>query len=149
MNSAGERFQHILKEIGESQYYIADFLEVTQASVSRWCGLESLSRTVKKKMQKLKETYQVNLNWIATGEGEPFLSSSPTVVKETKGEYGTMVNVEKKYVEALEIVLERFQHDQKMIDEIQRLNGEIVKLHGEITELKRARKEREDLESGG
>lgn len=73
MTSPGKRLEQLLHEIGESQQEIATKLDTSQATISRWLGMETLTRTLRKRMHKLEEVYNINLDWVESGQGAPFL----------------------------------------------------------------------------
>lgn len=125
MQSSGERLQFIVKKLRLTNVYLAELLDVNPSSISRMLQMETLSRTRKAKLQKLEEKHLVNLEWIANGEGEPFLEKG----KSTTDDKFEILRVEYEKKLAL---YEEVKNTQRETIEAQK--GEIARLK-EIAEL--------------
>lgn len=80
MMTMGKRLKELRKQYHYTQRDVADFLDVSQAQIAK---VESDERNLKlTKLQKLCNLYNVEIEYILYGEGEP---SEPHFVKDNKG----------------------------------------------------------------
>ena len=73
MNNAGQRIQYIQTKLKINNAQLSEIRTVTDSTISRWHKLEELTQIVKKKLYPLWDKYDINIDWIETGEGKPFL----------------------------------------------------------------------------
>lgn len=67
----GERIERIRKDAGLTQVEFADAVGVSDATISRAeKGTQEVRKTVK---LSICNAFRVNLDWLETGEGEPYM----------------------------------------------------------------------------
>jgi len=77
--SLASRFKLFRELLGFSQKEFADKLGVSQKAISQWeRGERAIPAVI---LKELKEHLNLNIDWLLTGEGEPFLTSSSEPVK--------------------------------------------------------------------
>lgn len=61
---------------------LGTYAGVSQAAIWQWKEKEILSKTIKKKLVKFVETYNVDMEWLSTGQGEPIKRKKLTGLKQ-------------------------------------------------------------------
>jgi len=75
----GKRLRWVRKNLRLSQRELADKLGFAQRTISSW---EKGEREIPiRALSVLKEQFNININWLLTGEGEPFLQPQREPVK--------------------------------------------------------------------
>ena len=89
-NIRSERFKQIRKRLGMNQEDFAKALALTQSGVS---FIEKGGGLSIETLQKLKDVYNVNVEWVLTGEGEMFRLESSKLSNRPadNGQYGQVV----------------------------------------------------------
>jgi transcriptional regulator with XRE-family HTH domain len=77
--SLASRFKLFRELLGFSQKEFADKLGVSQKAISQWeRGERAIPAVI---LKELKEHLNLNIDWLLTGEGEPFITHSAEPVK--------------------------------------------------------------------
>ena len=81
-----KRFKLFREFLGLSQKEFADKLGVSQKAISQWeRGERAIPAVI---LKELKEHLNLNIDWLLTGEGEPFIQpKAEPVKKKTKQSY--------------------------------------------------------------
>lgn len=117
--TVGERIDQIRKDAGLSQKEFAEKLGVSVATMSRVIGnLQELNQTAK---NLLGASYNVNLQWLETGEGNPYQS---------EGLVDSLSDVLKDYPAVLRAV--RLATAKMSVQDWQKLNDFIESLGGTL-----------------
>ena len=140
MKTPGERFNYLTTDSKIKPSQLAELLEVSPSAVYKLGSMEVLSTTRRKKMVILEKKYNFNLDWIATGEGEPYLKSRRDKTKQAQ----EIERIKKEYKLKLELYEEFKKTQRETIEaqkgEIARLK-EIVELQNQLLALKKKRNE--------
>ena len=68
----GKRFKELRKVLKKTQQSVADLLNCTQSNINLY-EKDEISPSIKS-LQIIRQTFNVNLDWLLTGEGEMFIS---------------------------------------------------------------------------
>lgn len=81
-NNQGDRLKQLLQTLQVTQREFAERLGISQGAVSQLIsGRTTLSYET---LQRVQQAYKVNLNWLVTGQGEPFGTGSGSVPATTQ-----------------------------------------------------------------
>lgn len=75
MNHLNERINYLIKSLGMKKTAFAEKLNVSQAFVSQLCS--GVKQPSKRTIQDICTKFNVNEEWLRTGEGEIFIRLSP------------------------------------------------------------------------
>lgn len=93
----GGRIKKVRIDAGLNQTEFAEKLNLSKSSIS--IAESDKSSLSKRALIDIGEKFNVNLDWLETGEGEPYLEPTPAVMKLLTSEYN-LDEVDKKIIEA-------------------------------------------------
>ena len=114
-----DRIKQLSEKKGVTRYDIARATGISEASLSRIWN-EQTSKPQQKTVKILAEYFNVNLNWLLTGEGEMLNTGAD------KDDHPPITRPETSHVESFTEIIKGFQQTQAlMFEEMQQLKKEI------------------------